>query len=142
MLTPREIQEAIKYFYKDYENILIGNPLPFVRSYDTGLNPLTNIDLFNELMHGGGNLKHIFYGRVTWSIWNGFAPSTPNIVCYNYQKFDLSVNAIALNVFQDMPATPSFASGTSQGLFIQDVFLENNCQISFDGYIFSIEEKL
>lgn len=140
MLKPEEIIEAIEFFYKDFD-ITVGNPRPFVKSYDTGLNPITNIDLFNELMHGGGTLKNIFYGKITWSIWNGFAPSTPNIVAYNYPLFDMSANALAVNVFQDMPATPSFFEGTSEGLFIQDVFLDGNCQISFDGYIFGIEEN-
>lgn len=141
MLKPEEILEAIQFFYKDVENLQVGNPQPFVRSYDTGTNPLTSIDLFNELMHGGGNVKNIFYGNVTWSIWNGFIPQSVNIVAYNYLKLDLSVNAIAMNVFQDMPATTSFQEGTSKGLFIQDVFMENNCALSFDGYIFGIETK-
>jgi hypothetical protein len=142
MLKPEEILEAIKFFYKDFENLEVGNPQPFVKSYDTGLNPINSIDLFNELMHGGGTLKNIFYGRVTWSIWNSFAVSDVNIVCYNYPLPDMSATAIPLNVFQEMPATVSFQSGTSQGLFIQDVFMENNCTLSFDGYIFGLEEKI
>lgn len=139
MLNSSDALEAIKYFYNDFlDNLVIGNPLPFVKSYDKD-----TIVQFNELMIDGGFAKNIFYGTVTYAMASksGVATTT-RISVFVYRNPDGSVVQQAFDIGKLYSGVePEFATGTSNGLFVQQVVLEETTFISFDGYIFGLEKR-
>ena len=139
MLNINHVEDAILYFYRDVENVQVGNPLPFVMSYDKN----TQID-FNTLMFDGG-VKNIFYGNVSWSMNSDDAVATsPRLAISAFQKLDGSVVIVPMDIHKFLDATPllaNFAQGTTKGIFAQQIVLNDNVNISFDGYIFSITNK-
>ena len=139
MLDINNIETAILYFYKDFENIQVGNPLPFVKSYNT-LNQLE----FNELMFDGG-VKNIFYGNITYSMNSNDAVSTsPRVAISAFKTLDgVSVMPVMeIHKYFDMtPILADFAQGTTKGIFAQQIVLVDDTIVSFDGYILAITNK-
>ena len=140
MLDPNEAHEAIRYFYKDFDTLQIGNPLPFVATYDKD----TQI-LFNELMFDGV-AKNIFYGTVTWTLASTDASATTTRVALTaYKNPDGSTSIVPFDIsafFDALPTPPDFKQGITQGLFCQQIVLVENARISFDGYIFKLEKTV
>ena len=137
MLNIDDALSAIQYYYKDIENLQVGNPLPFVKTYT-----VDDMDNFNELMVPAGNVKHIFYGRVTWSLANAApAPVEQFVILTNYANtLTITVEKQALNVLKTVGTADSF-TGTTEGIFVHNIQGDGNFAVSFDGYIFGVTNK-
>lgn len=139
MLNKDEALMAIQYFYKDFENLLVGNPLPFVKSYDKD----TQIQ-FNELCFDG-ELKHIFYGNITYAMdSNDSVAITDRISLAASRNFDGTSVMVVLDIHKFFDATPVLANcfqGTTKGVFVSQIVLQENSYVSFDGYLFALTLK-
>ena len=139
MLNTENALAAIEYFYRDVVDVQIGNPLPFVMSYDKD----TQID-FNTLMFDG-SVKNIFYGNISYSMNSDDAvPTSPRVAVSDFKALDGSVVIVPMDVhkfFDAMPELANFAQGITNGIFAQQIVLNDLTNISFDGYIFAITKK-
>jgi hypothetical protein len=139
MLDIDNIETAILYFYKDLSNVQVGNPQPFVASYDK----VSQID-FNTLMFDGG-VKNIFYGNITYSMNSDDAVATsPRLAISSFKTLDGVSVVVSMDIHKFFDATPllaNFAQGTTQGIFAQQIVINDNVNIAFDGYILAITNK-
>lgn len=133
------IESAIQYFYKDFENIQIGSLLPFTMAY----NATTQID-FNTLCFDA-EVKHIFYGNVTFSMDSNDALDTTTRIAITAFKTLNGVNRVPfMDIHKFFPATPLNAQsvqGTTQGIFAQEIVLQENSIVAFDGFLVAITNK-
>jgi len=134
MLNIEEARLAIRRFYPDVEKLDVGNPIPYVRTLS-----IVDMDAFNELMYSAPSLKKIFYGNITWYMTN--ATGAPVILTINIQNYPNTLDGLdSRNVFtiNKIVASTDFCSGITQGIFIQNIFLTEQCSVSLDGYIFGL----
>lgn len=137
MLTPEQATEAVNYFFKDIENLEIGNPLPFVASYNAQNESNMSYKFFNELMLNG-TIQNIFYGEITFSCPK--VDGSNNLQALISKKLDFSdpFHSISLS---DLGSLNSAIMWTSKPLFIEQLEMGGNCYISFNGYLFGLETK-
>jgi hypothetical protein len=139
MLNKDEAEMAIQYFYKDFNTLQVGNPLPFVMAYDKD----TQIQ-FNELCFDS-ELLHVFYGNVTYSMDSIDSLATVARVAISASKsFDGTLVIPFMDIHKYFDATAPLANsvqGTTKGIFATAIVLAENVRVAFDGYLFKVSKK-
>lgn len=140
MLNIDNAIRAIQYFYKDFDNLIVGTPLPFVQAYDKD----TQIQ-FNELCFNV-ELLNIFYGNVTYSMDSNDAVATsPRVAISASKNFDGTTIIPFMDIHKYFDATGILANneqGTTKGIFATQIVLVDGARVAFDGYLFSVTRKV
>lgn len=137
MLNIDDAIRAIQYFYKDLENLQIGNPLPFVASYNVSNEGNQSYKIFNELMMQEKTINKIFYGEITYST----AKVGGNTLdCFIDKNLDFSNKFSSIRI-RDLNNVNSSLLWTSKPVLIEQIEMEGDCIISMNGYLFGLVTK-
>lgn len=136
MLNIDDATRAIQYFFKDVENLQIGNPLPFCETYNATTSGATSFKEFNKLIIPSVKVGvvGIFYGDITYSKEEGSCIFQTQIS----KKLDFSNPYASISIHQS--SSSSLSSGfNSNGVLIQQLAFSNTGIIAMNGYLFALK---
>jgi hypothetical protein len=70
--------------------------------------------------------------------------TSPRLAVSAFKTLDGLSVIVSMDIHKFLDATPllaNFAQGTTKGMFVQQIVINDNVNIAFDGYIFSITNK-
>jgi hypothetical protein len=138
MLNINDAINAVEFFFRGTENIEIGNPLPFVESYNATNEGEQSYKIFNEFMKPDGQINKIFYGEITFS--TAKIDGSNRLNCEISKHLDYSNTFASIRIF-DLGSVNSSLLWTSKPVFIQQLEMGGDCIISMNGFLFGVESS-